>query len=66
MTVHDGQKGPQQKLIYTPAEVGAYLGLGRNLVYKLIGSGQLRGVRAGSRLLVPAAAVEEFLSGARG
>lgn len=66
MTRHDGQKGPQQQLIYTPAEVGAHLGLGRNLIYKLISSGQLRGVRAGSKLLIPATAVEDFLSGARG
>ncbi|GGL77954.1 hypothetical protein GCM10010840_14800 [Deinococcus aerolatus] len=56
----------QQKLIYTPSEVGDYLGLGRNLIYKLIGSGQLRGVRVGSKWLIPAAALEEFLSGARG
>lgn len=51
------------KAIYTPDEARAVLGLGRNLIYKLIGSGQLRAVRAGTRLLIPAAAIADFLGG---
>ncbi|WP_412026823.1 helix-turn-helix domain-containing protein [Deinococcus yunweiensis] len=57
MTIQDG------KHIYTPEEARAYLGIGRNLVYKLIESGQLRAVRAGTRLLIPATALTEFLAG---
>jgi excisionase family DNA binding protein len=52
------------KLAYTPHEAAEALGISRNLLYQLIGSGQLRSVKAGSRRLIPASAIAEFLSGA--
>ncbi|CAM3967587.1 helix-turn-helix domain-containing protein [Deinococcus marmoris] len=67
MKVQETKESPQQqKTIYTPSEAAVHLGIGRNLIYKLIGSGQLRGVRAGTKWLIPTAALDEFLSGARG
>jgi excisionase family DNA binding protein len=52
------------KLAYTPHEAAEALGISRNLLYQLIGSGQLRSIKAGSRRLIPASAINEFLSGA--
>jgi excisionase family DNA binding protein len=52
------------KLAYTPHEAAEALGISRNLLYQLLGSGQLHSVKAGSRRLIPASAIAEFLSGA--
>jgi len=52
------------KLAYTPHEAAEALGISRNLLYQLIGSDQLRSIKAGSRRLIPASAITEFLSGA--
>jgi excisionase family DNA binding protein len=52
------------KLAYTPYEAADALGISRNLLYQLIGSGQLHSVKAGGRRLIPASAIAEFLSGA--
>ena len=38
------------------------LGIGRSLAYELVREGTLRTVRAGHRILVPIAALDEFLS----
>jgi excisionase family DNA binding protein len=52
------------KLAYTPHEAAEALGISRNLLHQLIGSGQLRSIKAGSRRLIPASAIAELLSGA--
>lgn len=49
-------------LIYKPAELMGLLGLGRNTVYALLRSGQLRSVKVGSRYLVTQEALHEFLN----
>lgn len=48
---------------YKPADLQPLLGLGRSTVYNLLRSGELRSVRVGRRIIVPAAAVADFLAG---
>jgi excisionase family DNA binding protein len=52
-----------QPLAYTPHELRAQLGLGRDKIYTLIRSGELRSIRVDRRWLVPADAVTDFLKG---
>ena len=47
------------------AEVQADLRIGRNQVYELLRSGQLRSVRIGRAIRVPAEALAEFKAGTR-
>lgn len=44
-------------------EAAIQLGIGRSLAYELVREGKLRSVRAGHRVLIPIAALEEFLAG---
>ena len=46
-----------------PEEVGKILGIGRNQVYELIRTRELRSLSVGRKLLVPLAAIDEFLAG---
>lgn len=46
-----------------PTELAEFLGLGRTTTYRLIAEGKIRSVKVGKRLIIPAAAVEEFLNG---
>ena len=41
--------------------VAEQLGISRSMVFKLIRLGKLRSVKAGTRTLVPVAAVDEFI-----
>ena len=41
--------------------VAEQLGISRSMVFKLIWLGKLRSVKAGTRTLVPVAAVDEFI-----
>lgn len=41
----------------SPAELQAYLGLGRTTVYDLLNAGAIRHVRLGRRILIPKVAV---------
>ena len=50
------------RLAYRVSEVQAALGIGRNLAYDLINSGQLRHIKAGKAVLVPRSALERFLA----
>jgi len=60
---HDLLKGAMdmEKQAFSVKEVIAATGLGRNLIYELIQRGELKSIRAGRRILVPAWALEEFL-----
>ena len=51
------------RISYTPAEVAASAGLSRKAVYRAIETGELRAARVcgGSRLLIPAEAVTDWL-----
>ncbi len=52
----------EDKLAYSPAEVMALLGIGRNTVYTLISSGELRARRVGvRRYLIAKGELERFL-----
>jgi excisionase family DNA binding protein len=51
------------KLTFSPDELITELGLGRTSVYNLLRTGELRHVRVGRRIIVPAAEVERFLAG---
>ena len=52
-----------QRLTRRPEEVGRLLGTGRNNVYELIRTGQLRSINVGRKILIPLAAIDEFLAG---
>lgn len=47
---------------YTPNELRHVLKLGRDKVYELLNTGELRSVRVGRRYLIPAGAVADFLN----
>lgn len=44
-------------------EAAIQCGIGRSLAYQLVREGKLRSVRAGTRILIPIGALEEFLAG---
>ena len=44
-------------------EAALQLGVGRSLAWKLVNEGRLRSIRAGHRVLIPVAALTEFLAG---
>jgi excisionase family DNA binding protein len=54
------------KLLLTPVEAAAVLGIGRSKLYELLQSGQLASVRIGTCRRVPAEAVHIFLVTLRG
>jgi excisionase family DNA binding protein len=56
----DDQAIPRRLL--TAEEAAKALGIGRTLVYELIGSGCLHSVRIGSCRRVPVAAIDEFVA----
>jgi excisionase family DNA binding protein len=48
--------------LLTPEEAAQALGIGRTLVYELMGSGRLRSVRIGACRRVPVTAIDEFVA----
>lgn len=56
------QKHESAKLTYKPEEASPLLGIGRNTVYELLRSGRLRSIRIGRKIIIPASAINEFLS----
>lgn len=50
---------------YTPTDCRPLLRLGRDKIYDLIHSGELRSIRVGRKFLIPADAVTEFLKGGK-
>lgn len=53
------------KLLLTPAEAAAALGIGRSKVYELLQAGKLPSVRIGACRRVPAEAVHRFVADLR-
>lgn len=49
------------RLAYRVTEVATMLGLGTDLVYELVRTGQLASVKAGKALLVPRHVLDKFL-----
>jgi excisionase family DNA binding protein len=54
---------PEARLAYTVNEVRAFLGIGETLIYHLVAQDKIRHVKAGRRILIPKAALDEFLAG---
>ena len=50
------------KLTYKPEEASPLLGIGRNTLYALLRSGRLKSIRLGRKIIIPASAINEFLS----
>ncbi|PYE55485.1 helix-turn-helix domain-containing protein [Deinococcus yavapaiensis] len=48
---------------YEVKELPAVLRLGKNAVYELLRSGQLRSIRYGKKYIIPREAIVEFLNG---
>jgi excisionase family DNA binding protein len=49
------------RLTYSIEEAAAAMGLSSRSVYRLVWSGELRGLRAGRRVLIRLADIEEYL-----
>ncbi len=48
----------------TVEEAGQVIGVGRNLAYELVRTGQLPSLRVGRRIVVPKAVLDRFLENA--
>jgi excisionase family DNA binding protein len=55
--------GAMQRVAYSPTEAALVMGLSRNTIYELIGSGRLRSVKVGGRRLIPASAIMSLVEG---
>ncbi|MDZ4117201.1 MAG: helix-turn-helix domain-containing protein [Xanthomonadaceae bacterium] len=51
----------QSTLIHSVSEAAHRLGLGRTKIYELIGSGQLRPIRIGRRVLIPESELQRLI-----
>ena len=51
-----------EKLLFSPAEVAAYLSIGRSKVYELMRLGQLRSVKIGASRRIPQAALADYIA----
>lgn len=50
------------KEFFSITEVGARLNIGRTLIYELLGSGDLRSVKIGSRRLIARDEIERYIA----
>ena len=57
----DRRKQEQLPVVLTPAEAMDILGVGKNTMYRLLGSGQLQGVRIGRIWKIKLEALSIFL-----
>ena len=57
------RKQEQLPVVLTPAEAMDILGVGKNTMYRLLNSGQLRGVRIGRSWRITDSALESFMAG---
>lgn len=53
---------PPEKLVYTTKEAAAALGIGRTTLWKAISDGRLTALKLGSRTLIPADALRNWLA----
>ena len=57
------ERNPNIPAVMTPMELCAILKIGRNNIYALLRSGQIRSVRIGRKIRISREAVLEFLNG---
>jgi excisionase family DNA binding protein len=50
------------KLLYTPLEAAAALGVGRSTLYLLLADGEVASVRIGALRRIPAAALDDYVA----
>src|SRR5437867_10769005 len=53
---------PMDKLLVTVEEAADALGIGRSLMFELIGSGEVQSLKLGRRRLVPVTALRDWLA----
>ena len=59
----DQRKQEQLPIVLTPAETMDVLGVGKNTMYRLLNSGELRAVRIGRSWRISDSALERFMAG---
>lgn len=57
---------PAKRLAVSVSEAAAMLGLGRDLAYEAVRTGEIPSIKIGRRVLVPLAALEKMLADAGG
>jgi excisionase family DNA binding protein len=57
-----GQGAKLQRIAVSPTEAALMLGISRAKLYELIGSGQIKSVKLGSRRLIPVSAIESIFT----
>jgi excisionase family DNA binding protein len=60
-----GKHNPEALTLPAWPDTGRALGLGRNATYEAIARGDIPSIRIGKRILVPRAALEAMLNGAK-
>ena len=60
-TLNQSADKPLPRLVYSVAEVAQLLGISRGSVYNYIGSGELRSVSLGSRVMIPKSVIDDLL-----
>lgn len=55
------RKEDQMPIVLTPAEAMDILGVGKNMMYRLLNTGELRAVRIGRSWRITGDALEEYL-----
>jgi excisionase family DNA binding protein len=51
-----------KRVAVSPAEAALMIGISRAKLYELLGSGQLRSIKVGSRRLIPMSAIESMFT----
>lgn len=52
----------EDRKVLTVAEVAQQLGIGRNLAYEAVRTGEIPAIRVGHRILIPKTAFDEWLT----
>ena len=58
----DDDRSPQVKLLLTVPEAAQALGIGRSVVYELLLTGELLGIKIGRARRIPLVALESFIA----
>lgn len=53
---------PTAPILYRPADAGRLLNLSRSTIFELMRAGRLRSVKEGRVRLIPASAIQEYVS----